>query len=139
MDFRIWSMPRRKQPPTGFGKRLLELRKARGLTQVELAELTGSTQRAISYYENEASFPPAAAVIVLAKALHVTTDELLGLKQREVGPIETDPQLRRMWKRFQQVSSLPERDQRAVIRLISSLAAAQQVDPGSELSTAAHG
>jgi len=133
-------MPRRKQPPTGFGKRLLELRKARGLTQVELAELTGSTQRAISYYENEASFPPAAAVIVLAKALHVTTDELLGLKQRETGPLEADPQLRRMWKRFQQVSSLPERDQRAVIRLINSLAAARQaVDAGSDLSTAAHG
>jgi len=132
-------MPRRKQPPTGFGKRLLELRKARSLTQVELAELTGSTQRAISYYENEAGFPPAAAVIVLAKALHVTSDELLGLKQRKAGLLETDPQLRRMWKRFQQVSRLPERDQRAVIRLISSLAAAQQVDPGSELSTAAHG
>ncbi len=64
MDLRIWPMPRRKQPSTGFGKRLFELRKARGLTQVELAELaelTGSTQRAISYYENEASFPPAAA------------------------------------------------------------------------------
>lgn len=139
MALRIQLMPRRKQPPTGFGKRLLELRKARGLTQVELAELTGSTQRAISYYENEASFPPAAAVIVLAKALHVTTDELLGLKQREAGPLETDPQLRRMWKRFQQVSSLSERDQRAVIRLINSLAAARQaVDSGSDLS-AAHG
>jgi len=135
MDLRIWSMPRRKQPPTGFGKRLLELRKVRGLTQVELAELTGSTQRAISYYENEASFPPAAAVIVLAKALHVTTDELLGLEQRETGPLEADPQLRRMWKRFQQVARLPERDQRAVIRLIGSLASAQQaIQSDSEAS-----
>jgi len=133
-------MPRRKQPPTGFGKRLLELRKVRGLTQVELAELTGSTQRAISYYENEASFPPAAAVIVLAKALYVTTDELLGLEQRETGPLETDPQLRRMWKRFQRVSSLPERDQRAVIRLINSLAAAQQTaDSTGNLPTASNG
>jgi hypothetical protein len=28
-----------------------------------------------------------------------------------------------MWKRFQMVSELPERDQKAVIRLINSLAA----------------
>lgn len=140
MDLRIWSMPRRKQSPTGFGKRLLELRKARGLTQIELAELTGSTQRAISYYENEAGYPPAAAVIMLAKALHVTTDELLGLEQREAGPLEADPHLRRMWKRFQQVTCLPERDQRAVTRLINSLAAAQQVvDSAPDLPKAAHG
>jgi transcriptional regulator with XRE-family HTH domain len=133
-------MPRRKQPATGFGKRLLELRKARGLTQVELAELTGSTQRAISYYENEAGFPPSTAVIVLAKALLVTTDELLGLEQREPGPLEADPNLRRMWKRFQQIAGLPERDQRAVIRLINSLAAAQQaVDSAPDLRTAVHG
>ena len=133
-------MPRRKQPATGFGKGLLELRKARGLTQVELAELTGSTQRAISYYENEAGYPPAAAIIVLAKALRVTTDELLGLEQREAGPLEADPNLRRMWKRFQQVAGLPERDQRAVIRLISSLAAARQaIDSAPGRPTAAHG
>lgn len=129
MDLRIWSMPRRKQAPTGFGKTLLELRKARGLTQVELAELAGSTQRAISYYENEAGYPPAPAIIALATALNVSTDALLGLEEREAGPLETDPNLRRTWKRFQQVMKLPERDQRAVIRLVSSLASAQQAPP----------
>lgn len=140
MDLRILSMPRRKQAPTGFGKKLLELRKARGLTQVELAELTGSTQRAISYYENEAGYPPATAIMALAKALRVTTDELLGLEQRETGPLEADPNLRRMWKRFQLVAGLPERDQRAVIRLINSLAAAQQaLDSAPDLPQAAHG
>jgi hypothetical protein len=30
---------------------------------------------------------------------------------------------RRLWKRFQVVTQLPEKDQRAVIRLINSLAA----------------
>jgi hypothetical protein len=32
-----------------------------------------------------------------------------------------DPERRRLWKRFQRMASLPERDQRAVIRLITSL------------------
>jgi len=31
------------------------------------------------------------------------------------------PEQRRLWKRFQQMAELPEKDQRAVIRLINSL------------------
>jgi transcriptional regulator with XRE-family HTH domain len=127
MGLRIWSVPRRKQQPTGFGKRLLAIRRSRGLTQVEMAKLAKTSQRAISYNENEAGFPPASAVIALAEALQVSADELLGLKPRQPGPLETSPELRRMWKKFQQVTKLPERDQRAVIRLINSLAAANQV------------
>jgi hypothetical protein len=37
---------------------------------------------------------------------------------------QEDPQLRRLWKKFRQVTRLPEKDQRAVIRLINSLAKA---------------
>jgi hypothetical protein len=32
-----------------------------------------------------------------------------------------DPETRRLWKRFQMMAELPEKDQRAVIRLINSL------------------
>ena len=42
-----------------IGKDQAAIRKARGLTQVQLAELAGTTQRAVSYYEAEAGFPPA--------------------------------------------------------------------------------
>ena len=130
MGFKIWSMPRRKQQPTDFGQRLAALRKARGLTQVELAELTKTSQRAISYYENEAGYPPAAVLIELARALQLSADELLGLKPHRKGPMENNPELRRTWKKFQQIMALPERDQRAVIRLINSLATAQQATQG---------
>jgi hypothetical protein len=37
--------------------------------------------------------------------------------------IDDDAEARRMWKRFQMVATLPERDQKAVIRLINSLVA----------------
>jgi transcriptional regulator with XRE-family HTH domain len=119
-------MPRKKYEETSFGKRLAALRKARGLTQVQLAKAAGTTQRAISYYENEAGFPPAPAVMDLARALRVSTDELLGIRPqpREVSKLErlhSDPESRRLWKRFQQMAELPEKDQRAVIRLINSL------------------
>jgi len=114
-------MPRKKYGETSFGQRLVALRKARGLTQVQLARLAGTTQRAVSYYENEAGFPPAPAVIQLARALRVTTDELLGLKTPKVDHLNDDAESRRLWRRFRQMSALPDRDRRAVIRLINSL------------------
>lgn len=88
------AMPRKKYGPTSFGERLQNIRKTRGLTQVQLAE---------------AGFPPAPAVIGLAKALDVTTDELLGVKPPKVERIDDDSEARRMWKRFQMVAVLPER------------------------------
>ena len=121
-------MPRRKQlspDSTGFGVRLAQLRQDRGITQVQLAQAAGTTQRAISYYENEAGYPPVDAIIRLADALGVSADELLGVrngKHQTVKKEQQDPQDRRLWKKFRQVASLPEKDQRAVIRLINSLA-----------------
>jgi transcriptional regulator with XRE-family HTH domain len=116
-------MPRRKKEDSSFGPRLTAIRRARGLTQVELAKAAGSTQRAISYYENDDGVPPASVVIALAKVLGVSTDELLGVKPPKLQPAQDDPETRRLWKRFQMVARLPEKDQRAVIRLIHSLGA----------------
>ena len=72
--------------------------------------LLKTTQRAISYYETDDGVPPASAVIALARALQVSTDELLGLRPPKTERLkEDDPETRRMWKRFRQVSSLPAR------------------------------
>lgn len=120
------AMPRKRYGETSFGERLQALRKARGLTQVQLAEAAQTTQRAISYYETEAGFPPAPAVIDLARALQISTDELLGVRAPKVQRIDEDSDTRRMWKRFQKVSALPERDQKAVLRLINSLSGTRQ-------------
>jgi transcriptional regulator with XRE-family HTH domain len=115
-------MARRKKRETGFGKQLMGFRKARGLTQVQLAASADTTQRAVSYYENDVGYPPAPAFIKLAQALHITTDELLGMKPVKRDRHQLEPELRGLWKKLQQVTSLPDRDQRAVIRLINSLA-----------------
>jgi transcriptional regulator with XRE-family HTH domain len=120
-------MPRIARQPeqTGFGRRLAELRKARGITQVQLAQTLRTTQRAITYYENEADYPPVDAIIRLADALGVSADELLGMSNGKAAKgrsEQDDPEVRRLWKKFRQVTRLPEKDQRAVIRLINSLA-----------------
>ena len=122
MDHKIpLEMPAKKEPHTAFGKRLFALRKTRGLTQVQLAEALGTTQRVISYYETEAELPPSTAIIPLARVLEVSTDELLGLRPTEPNG-NSSVQKQRLWKRFQKMDVLPTKDQRAVIRLINSLA-----------------
>ena len=119
-------MARRKLPSTDFGSRLTSIRKDRGLTQVQLAELIGSNQPAISYYESTTGLPPVPVLVDLAKALEVSTDDLLGLERVAAPkPKKESPAEQRLWKKFQQVLRLPTKDQRAVIRLINSVALAQ--------------
>ncbi len=73
---------------------------------------------------NRSGFSSRSGIIDLARALEITTDELLGVKPPRVQPASEDPEARRQWKRFQLIASLPERDQKAVVRLIHSLVAA---------------
>jgi transcriptional regulator with XRE-family HTH domain len=128
-------MGRQKLEPSskaGFAQRLIAVRKARELTQVQLAQMLGTTQRNISHYETGAGYPPAPVVAELARILAVSTDELLGVNGSHTKPAtkgrsnqdQDDPQTRRLWKKFRQVARLPDKDQRAVIRLINSLAKA---------------
>lgn len=117
-------------PSSPFGKHLVQLRLERGITQTELAERIGSAQRNVSHYETVAEFPPTDVLVKIATVLKVSTDELLGLKppKRPPEPKET-PEDRRLWTKFLMVRSLPEKDQRAVIRLINSLVTAKNARP----------
>lgn len=120
----IAAMPKQKKPASVFGERLVELRKKRGLSQVELAERIGSTQRAISYYEVVAAFPPAEVLVQIARALRVSTDELLGLRRLKEESGEDRDHLK-LWRKFRKILDLPEKDQRAISRMIHSLATAR--------------
>ena len=123
--FRCMSRP--QSPASPFGARLIALRKARGLTQTQLADAIDSSQRAISHYEAVADHPPAGVLVLLARALAVTTDELLGAKPpRKIDSPTADPEARRYWRRFQQLMQLPEKDQRAVFRLLDTMAKSQE-------------
>lgn len=119
-------MPGKKEPSTDFARRLLQLRRARGLTQTQLAEAAGTSQRVISHYETVAEYPAVEVLVSLARVLRVSTDELLGLRAppRQAAPAAPAPQEKRLWRHLRVVASLPERDQRAVLRLIDTAARA---------------
>lgn len=101
-----------------FGQRLKKLRQARGLTQLELAKLVRGTQKMITHYENRAKFPPVSVIPKLAKALKVSTDELLGLKPCKD---EDLAEVKNLMRRFKSVENLSLRDQRTIFSMINSL------------------
>lgn len=60
-----------------FAQRLKQYRKAKGLTQQELADLLGVSNKSVSRWES-GSYPDVATLAPLARALGVTINELLG-------------------------------------------------------------
>lgn len=61
-----------------LGKNIYELRKAKAVTQEELAAELGVTAAAVSKWEKGNTLPDVLMVCVLADFFGVTTDELLG-------------------------------------------------------------
>ncbi|QQE73701.1 helix-turn-helix transcriptional regulator [Brevibacillus composti] len=61
-----------------ISQRLRTARRAKGLTQEELAEKVRTTKGTISNYENNHSSPPNDMLMQLADVLQVSTDWLLG-------------------------------------------------------------
>lgn len=67
-----------------IGNRISKFRKAKGLTQEELANQLGVSSQAVSKWENDASCPDISLLPQLCKVLGVTADELLTGKNDEV-------------------------------------------------------
>ena len=60
-----------------FNEKLQELRKKRGLTQEELAEILYVSRTAISKWESGRGYPSIASIKEISKFFSVTIDELL--------------------------------------------------------------
>jgi transcriptional regulator with XRE-family HTH domain len=108
-----------------FGDRLARLRKARGLTQSELGELVGSSQRMLTYYERRSGRPPAHLLPRLADALHVTVDELVGYERLKEAQAPRNP---RLWRKLRDIEKLGDADRKAVLRFVDALLAKQRFE-----------
>ena len=76
-----------------IGENIRKFRKAKGLTQAELGELVGVSNRVISYYENEehgSSIPHKEMLKRLEIHLGVDKSELLGYEKPQTKIIKTD-------------------------------------------------
>jgi transcriptional regulator with XRE-family HTH domain len=100
----------------GFGNRLETLRKKKGLTQIELADAIGTTQRMISHYESKVKSPPLQFIIKIAQVLNVSLDMLLGLQPLKKNDIEP-----KIAKKIKIIQQLPLRDQNEIWSHVNSL------------------
>lgn len=109
-------MPKKKQA-VGFGVRLAALRKSAGFTQAELAAEVGVSRRMITYYESQGAHPPTHLLTEIARALRLSTDELLGAvpvkKAARPGNV-------RLERRLQQLESLDPSEKRQALQLLDA-------------------
>jgi len=110
--------PRPKQ-----GARLAALRRAAGLTQVELAQLVGESQQNIAFWEQSEKPPRSGVLPKLAKVLGVRVEQILEgeiPQTRRAGPVG------KVQKIFEQVSTLPRKQQERTVETVSALVAQYQ-------------
>ncbi len=82
-----------------FGQRFSRLRKAKGLTQEDVASKVGLTYQAVSKWENDLSAPDISILLQLSDILCVSVEELLGkdtsTKETTEAPATTTPKQKR--------------------------------------------
>ena len=100
-----------------FGARLARLRHAAGYSQRNLASEIGISYRMVAYYEGETVYPPAHLLPQLAKALGVSTDQLLGLEKVKKNGRSRDT---RLWRRFNQVEKLPTPQRKQIVHILDA-------------------
>jgi transcriptional regulator with XRE-family HTH domain len=103
-----------------LGERLYRVRRARGLTQEQLGELTGLSKRMIAHYEVGSKAMTVDSLKKIAVSLGVAISHLLGEKSTPPD-LETGikPSIR---KRLDTLKELPAPDQQAIFRMIDNAA-----------------
>ena len=103
-----------------IGRRIRDLRKRQGMTQIELAAELGINQSAVSDYEKGEVRIHAAMLAGLARVLKSSADEILGLEKAKGKGHAPD---RRFLRRIERLHQLSRRDQQAILGTIDAFLA----------------
>lgn len=110
-----------------MGDRLQRIRKEKGVTQVDLAKRTGSSQVVVSSYECGRTHPNHEMLARIALALEVSTDYLLGIAPAPAttrAAFKSDtPALGKFQRRLDRLLHLPRRDQDAMLKVMDAMLA----------------
>lgn len=98
-----------------LGKRIKELRKERGITQQQLAELINIDQRNMSAIECGLNFP-TKHFVKIAKALKIELKELFNFNHLSL----TEDEIRKESKQF--IDTLSPHDLKIIYKLLASMA-----------------
>lgn len=95
-----------------FGKRLLEARKNKGLSQEELAGQLGTKGPAIGRYERDEMKPSIDVAAKIASILDVSLDWLVGHTDMELDG--------KMLERIQEVTQMKDKDREHVFAMLDA-------------------
>jgi transcriptional regulator with XRE-family HTH domain len=110
---------------SAFAERLRLLREARQITQTRLATLLDVDPRVYNRWERGTSSPQFDTVVKIANILQVSLDELAG---RSVSITEPKIHNVELLNLYQQVDSLPDTDQQALVSVIDGLVKKSQME-----------
>ena len=112
-----------------FAENIVKHRRKKGLSQYELADLTGISRRMIGHYEIEGIIPPADRLQALADSLDIPVYKLFKQPEKESYP-ETDfsgidP---RSVKKLKDILSLPADDRNDLYRILNKMLRKNQLE-----------
>jgi transcriptional regulator with XRE-family HTH domain len=106
-----------------LGAHITQLRKARDMTQAELARALGVSQQAVFAYELGERRTSVLILAKITKVFNVTLDELSGLRQQPARKGRVSPRAIRHAERLQ---ALPTTQQRFILRILGMLEASNK-------------
>jgi transcriptional regulator with XRE-family HTH domain len=108
-----------------FAERLRLLREARQITQTRLASLLEVDPRVYNRWERGTATPQFDTVVRIADILQISLDELAGRSAAITEPKIHNTELLNL---YQQVDSLPDADQQALVLVIDGLVKKSQME-----------
>lgn len=111
-----------------LGERIASMRKARNITQVQLAEALGVSQQTIQAYEVGRRRIPVSALPVVARTVGVSLEELFGEKNPAKG--KRGP-ASRLEQQIEAISQLSKAQQRFVTQMLDTVLAQAGNNPSS--------
>ena len=104
-----------------LGSRVAQVRKAQGITQVQLAEFLGVSQQTVTAYEVGRRRMSVSALPMLARHLGVSVEELMG---EETPPSKRGP-VPKLQQQIERIQQLPRAKQRFVMEMIDTVLSQQ--------------
>lgn len=103
-----------------LGARVAELRKAQGITQIQMADALGVSQQTINSYEVGRRRIPVSALPLLARLLATSIDELLLGEEGTTARGKRGP-TPKLQQQMERVSMLPRAKQKFVMEMIETV------------------
>lgn len=107
---------------TSFGKRVAECRKAKNLSQKELAEIFNTSHTTIGKYERDEMIPSIEAAKKLAVILDTSVGYLLG--ENEQADLFKD---KKMLQRLQDIANLPDKEKECLLTTVDHFIRASKI------------